>query len=80
MKKIKTQKPGRRTHHGENPTGTSPFGVNRHNRRVLFAAVRDGIANEQEVERFKSLGKEAYPWLGFQDVIEGMIKRSLKRD
>jgi hypothetical protein len=59
--------------------GRSPFGMNRKFRRALFASVRSGSANANEVERFKSLGKDAYPWMSFRDVIEGMKSRSVPK-
>lgn len=57
--------------------GSSPFGMNRKFRRALFSAVKSGNATENDVERFKSLGKDAYPWMAFSDVIEGMKNRSM---
>lgn len=63
-----------------NEFGESPFGANRHFRRGLYTIVRKGKATNEEIEKFKSLGKEAYPWMNFKDeVIGGMIKRSLKK-
>lgn len=79
MKKIKEQRKGRRAHRGENVAGVSPFGMSRKFRRALFASVRDGTANQQEVDKFKSLGKDAYPWMGFREIIKGMVKRVLKK-
>lgn len=58
--------------------GESPFGINRKYRRALFSTVRKGQANHQEVERFKSLGGDAYPWLESKKIIKNMIKKSLK--
>lgn len=57
--------------------GRSPFGMNRKYRRALFSSVRQGTANEQEIARFKSLGKDAYPWLQSSTLIERMIRESL---
>ncbi len=57
--------------------GRSPFGMSRKYRRALFASVREGTATENDVERFKSLGKEAYPWMQSKHVISTMIKRSV---
>lgn len=61
----------------ENITGKSPYGMNRKNRRALFSAVLSGKANQMEVEKFKSLGKEAYPWLSFRDEIDSLKRKSL---
>lgn len=57
--------------------GRSPFGMSRKFRRALFASVRAGTATEPEVQRFQSLGKEAYPWMTFSDVIQGLKDRSM---
>ena len=54
--------------------GRSPFNCNRHYRRALYAVVKNGTASQQEVERFHSLGQEAYPWMLFRQQIEAMKK------
>lgn len=58
--------------------GESPFGMNRKYRRALFSSVKKGTANKTEVQRFQSLGKDAYPWMSFREVINGMKRKSLK--
>jgi len=57
--------------------GRSPFGVCRKYRRALFATVRNGSANEQDFERFKSLGKDAYAWMSFRGQIENLKRKVL---
>jgi hypothetical protein len=55
--------------------GRSPFGMCRKYRRALFATVRNGTASEQDFERFKSLGKDAYAWMGFRGQIENLKRK-----
>jgi hypothetical protein len=58
----------------------SPYGVNRKNRRQLYSIVRLGKATENEVSTFRSLGKEAYPWMTFRDTINELKRNSMKRE
>lgn len=57
--------------------GESPFGMSRKFRRALYSSVRTGVANEAEVQRFQSLGKEAYPWMNFKEVVLAMKRASV---
>lgn len=59
--------------------GLSPFGMSRKFRRALFSSVRQGKANDQEVEKFKSLGREAYPWMTNKEEIRKIVRDSLKK-